>query len=53
MATLLEGLHVNNQFKFMENFNPKNSERVRRKKKKVQYFSSTGRLARILDTFVL
>ncbi|XP_047476736.1 uncharacterized protein LOC125030619 isoform X5 [Penaeus chinensis] len=43
MASLIEGLQVNNQFKFMENFNPKTSERVRRKKKKVQYFSSSGR----------
>lgn len=43
MASLIEGLHVNNQNKFMENFNPKTSERVKRKKKKVQYFSSTGR----------
>ncbi|XP_066937660.1 uncharacterized protein [Macrobrachium rosenbergii] len=43
MASLIEGLHVNNQNKFMENFNPKTSERVKRKKKKVQYFNSTGR----------
>ncbi|ROT65662.1 putative ARL14 effector protein-like isoform X1 [Penaeus vannamei] len=43
MASLIEGLQENNQFKFMENFNPKTSERVRRKKKKVQYFSSSGR----------
>ncbi|KAK8377503.1 hypothetical protein O3P69_013855 [Scylla paramamosain] len=41
MASLLEGLKVNNQF--MENFNPKTSERMRRKKKKVQYFHSSGR----------
>ncbi|KAK7067078.1 ARF7 effector protein C-terminus [Halocaridina rubra] len=37
MATLL------NQNKFMENFNPKTSERVKRKKKKVQYFNSNAR----------
>ncbi|KAG0710983.1 Syntaxin-16 [Chionoecetes opilio] len=41
MASLLEGLKVNNEF--MENFNPKTSERMRRKKKKVQYFNSSGR----------
>ncbi|XP_042225298.1 uncharacterized protein LOC121868591 isoform X3 [Homarus americanus] len=40
----IDGLQINDQqLKFMENFNPKTSERVRRKKKKVQYFSSTGR----------
>lgn len=41
MASLLEGLKVNNEF--MENFNPKTSERMRRKKKKVQYFNSNTR----------
>ncbi|XP_068221143.1 uncharacterized protein [Palaemon carinicauda] len=43
MTSLIEGLHINNQNKFMENFNPKTSERVKRKKKKVQYFNSSGR----------
>ncbi|XP_071535634.1 uncharacterized protein [Panulirus ornatus] len=43
VSSLMEELQLNHQLKFMENFNPKTSERVRRKKKKVQYFSSTGR----------
>ncbi|XP_069949819.1 uncharacterized protein [Cherax quadricarinatus] len=43
LASAVEEMQINSQLKFMENFNPKTSERVRRKKKKVQYFTSTAR----------
>ncbi|XP_045626041.1 uncharacterized protein [Procambarus clarkii] len=43
MSSAIQHLQISSQLKFMENFNPKTSERVRRKKKKVQYFTSTGR----------
>ncbi|CAL4179960.1 unnamed protein product, partial [Meganyctiphanes norvegica] len=51
--SLIQGLVGKGQNKFMKDFNPKTSERVRRKKKKVQYYNDnsarydkTGRGAR-------
>lgn len=41
MNTLIQGLTGTGSNKFMKDFNPKSSERVRRKKKKVQYYNDT------------